>query len=319
MTNLDEKAEKITQIMSKSLRDFMDGTARSIQSADGIIGPSDIGFCRQKAVLMTKGVPQSDVVPKWSAAVGTAIHNYVEAALKESHPDWLLGSIDKLRVTAKFNSGIEISGHPDIVVRSSNAVLDIKTVDGFEWVKRQGTSIQHKYQRHIYALGCVQSGLLDGNSDVYVGNIYFDRSGKIDTPYVTLEKFDDSLTGEIDNWIQDVIYAVKNNEDASRDIPSAVCEKICSHFTACRGSLEDTDHTEYIDNPELLAAVDMYVEAREISKNAEAMKKEAQTRLAGISGSTGEWQIRWVDVGATRVEAFEKAPYSRMDVRRVRK
>lgn len=319
MTSLEEKAEKITQIMSQSLTDFMDGTARSIQSADGIIGPSDVGFCRQKAVLMTKGVPQSDVVPKWSAAVGTAIHNYVEAAIKESHPDWLVGSIDKMRVTAKFESGIEISGHPDIVVKTSNAVLDIKTVDGFEWVKRQGTSIQHKYQRHIYALACIQSGLLDGSSDVYVGNIYFDRSGKIPTPYVTIEKFDPSLTKEIDNWIQDVIYAVKNNEDASRDIPSAVCEKICSHFTACRGSLEDSDHTEFIDNPELIAAVDMYVEAREISKTAEAMKKEAQTRLAGISGSTGDWQIRWVEVGATRVESFDKAAYSRMDIRRVRK
>ena len=319
MTSLDSKAEKITQIMSKSLRDFMDGTARSIQSADGIIGPSDVGFCRQKAVLMTKGVPQSDVTPKWSAAVGTAIHNYVEAAIKESHPDWLVGSIDKIRVTAKFNSGIEISGHPDIVVPSSNAILDIKTVDGFEWVKRQGTSIQHKYQRHIYALGAIQNGLLDATTDVYVGNIYFDRSGKIPEPYVTIEKFDDSLTGEIDNWIQDVIYAVKNNEDASRDVPSAVCEKICSHFTACRGSLEDTDHSEYIDNPELVAAVDMYVEAREIGKTSDAMKKEAQTRLAGISGSTGEWQIRWVEVGASRVESFEKAPYSRMDIRRVRK
>jgi len=49
------------------------------------------------------------------------------------------------------------------------------------------------------------------------------------------------------------------------------------------------------------------------------MKKEAQTRLTGISGSTGDWQIRWVEVGATRVESFEKAAYSRMDIRRVRK
>ena len=309
----------LQQRLAQAIHDYSYADPRSKQSRDGILGPSDLGFCRQKAVLMTKGVPQSDVVPKWSAAVGTAIHNYVEAALKESHPDWLVGSIDKMRVTAKFDSGIEISGHPDIVVQSSNAVLDIKTVDGFEWVKRNGTSIQHKYQRHIYALGCIQSGLLDGSKDVYVGNIYFDRSGKIDIPHVTLEKFDDSLTGEIDNWIQDVIYAVKNGEDANRDIPSAVCERICSHFTACRGALDESGETEFITNPELLSAVDMYVEAREISKNAESMKKEAQTRLAGISGSTGEWQIRWVDVGATRVEAFDKAPYSRMDVRRVRK
>ena len=315
----DEKANRLKALVSKSLTDFMDGTARSIQSSDGIIGPSDVGFCRQKAVLMTKGVPQSDVTPKWAAAVGTAIHNYVEEALKASHPDWLVGSIDKLRVTAKFDSGIEISGHPDIVVQASNAILDIKTVDGFEWVKRQGTSIQHKYQRHIYALGAIQGGLLDPDKEVFVGNIYFDRSGKIPDPYVIIEPFDNSLTGEIDNWIQDVIYAVKNNEDASRDVPSAVCEKICSHFTACRGAMEESDETEFINNPELLSAVDMYIEGRDLAKQAEGMKKEAQTRLIGISGSTGEWQIRWVEVSAGRVEAFDKVAYSRMDVRRVRK
>lgn len=300
------------------LNGYMNRSARSVQSDNGILGPSDIGFCRQKAALMTRGVAKTDETPKWAAAVGTAIHNYVEAVLKEAHPEWIVGSIDNLRVTATLPSGAVIGGHPDVVVPEWNAVLDIKTVDGFQWIKREGTSLQHKYQRHLYALGLIEAGILK-EENLVVGNIYFDRSGKEQEPIVIVEEMDWTLTNEIDSWVQDVIYAVKNNEDASRDIPAAVCEKICSHFTACRGSLEVHDGGELIEHPELLSAVDMYVEARELAKQAEQMKKEAQDRLMGINGTTGTYQVRWVDVQPTRVESFDKAGYTRMDVRKVRR
>ena len=310
--------DKIHTLITEALHEYQNSAPRSLQSAEGILGPSDIGFCRQKAVLMTKGVPQTDSPPKWSAAVGTAIHNYVEAAIKAVHPDWIVGSIDELSVTAILPSGAAISGHPDLVVPSANAVLDIKTVDGFEWVKREGTSKQHKFQRHLYAMGLIQAGILDGNKPVLVGNIYFDRSGKNPTPYVLAEDMDPTLTDEIDSWVQDVIYAVKHNEEASRDIPAPVCERICSHFTACRGGLETHDGGEDITDSELLTAVDMYVEARDLEKQATAMKKTAQEKLAGINGSTGTWQLRWVQVQPTRVEAFEKTGYLRLDVRQIR-
>ena len=313
-----ERNEKIQGLISGALKAHMDGSSRSKQAADGILGPSDIGFCRNKAALMTKGVPATDDPPKWAAAVGTALHNYIEAAIKEAHPDWLVGSIDGIRVTATLPSGAEISGHPDIVVPSANAVLDIKTVDGFQWIKREGTSLQHKYQRHLYAMGLIQAGILDDTKPVLVGNIYFDRSGKEPEPLVLVEDMDATLTPEIDSWVQDVIYSVNQGEDASRDVPAAVCERICSHYTACRGGLE-TYEAEFIDNPELLSAVDMYVQGRDMKKEGEAMQKAAQALLDGVNGSTGTYQVRWVDVQPTTVESFEKTGYRRMDVRKVRK
>lgn len=313
-----ERSEKIQALISGALKAHMDGSSRSKQAADGILGPSDIGFCRNKAALMTKGVAATDDPPKWAAAVGTALHNYIEAAIKEAHPDWLVGSIDNIRVTATLPSGAEISGHPDVVVPSANAVLDIKTVDGFQWIKREGTSLQHKYQRHLYAMGLVQAKILDGSKPVLVGNIYFDRSGKEPEPLVLVDEMDHTLTAEIDSWVQDVIYSVNHGEDASRDVPAAVCERICSHFTACRGSLE-TYEAEFIDNPELLSAVDMYVQGRDMKKEGEAMQKAAQALLDGVNGSTGTYQVRWVDVQPTTVESFEKSGYRRMDVRKVRK
>ena len=316
---MTDRAQKIHSLIVGALTAHQDETPRTKQSNEGILGPSDIGFCRQKAALMTKGVGPTDRPPKWAAAVGTAIHDYVERALKDAYPDWLVGSIDKVRVTATLPSGATISGHPDIVVPSANAVLDIKTVDGFEWVKREGTSKQHKFQRHLYAMGLIQAGILTYDiGPLLVGNIYFDRSGKQPEPLVIVEDMDPTLTDEVDSWVQDVIYAVKNNEDASRDIPAAVCERICSHFTACRGALEMFDGAEDITDSELLAAVDMYVEARDLEKQAAAMKKAAQEKLSGINGSTGQWQVRWVEVAPTRVEAFEKTGYTRMDVRPVR-
>ena len=304
--------------ISAALTAYMDNSPRSMQADEGRLGPSDIGFCRQKAALMVKGVDATDAPPKWAAAVGTAVHNYVETAIKSMFPDWLLGSIDDLSVTATLPSGAQISGHPDIVIPESNTVLDIKTVDGFQWVKREGTSQQHKYQRHLYALGCIQAGIFDKSKPVYVGNIYFDRSGKQPEPLAIVEEMDVMLTDEIDSWVQDVIYAVKHGEDASRDIPAAVCERICSHFTACRGALENHDGGEFITDSELVAAVDMYTEARNMEKTAKQMKDEASSRLAGVNGSTGSWQVRWVEVQPTRVESFEKQGYSRLDIRKAR-
>lgn len=315
---MNERETKIKDLITTALSDYMNKSPRSVQSAEGILGPSDIGFCRQKAKLMIEGVPQTDNPPKWAAAVGTALHNYIEAAI-QNNLGWLVGSIDNIRVTATLPSGVQISGHPDIVVPSSNAVLDIKTVDGYEWIKRSGTSQQHKYQRHLYAMGLIQAGILDDSKPVLVGNIYFDRSGKQAEPIVLVEEMDPTLTPEIDSWIQDVIYAVQHHEEASRDVPAAVCEKICSHFTACRGELGIEEGTVMIEDQELLSAVDMYVEARELGKTAERMKKEAQSMLTGINGSTGTYQVRWVDVAPTTVDSFEKIGYSRMDIRKVRK
>lgn len=314
MNNLYDRSQRIQTLLTTALNDYMDNSGRSKQAAAGILGPSDIGFCRQKAVLVTSGVPATDKPHKWAAAVGTAIHNYVEAAIKQAHPEWILGSIDDLIVTATLPSGASISGHPDIVVEASNAVLDIKTVDGFEYIKREGTSIQHKYQRHLYALGLIQEGILNDSEPVIVGNIYYDRSGKQPEPLVMLEEFDPNLTQEIDSWIQDVIYAVRHGENSSRDVTSVVCERICSHFTACRGGLEIHDGAERIEDPTLVAAVEMYADAQNMARQADRMKSEAKGILYGVNGTTGTHDVRWVQVQGSG----ERPPSLRFDLTKTR-
>ena len=307
----------LQQIITKRIDEYSYNDPRSKQSRDGILGPSDLGFCRQKAVLTTRGVERTDKTNEAAARIGTAIHRFLADAFDGFRPNnWI---VDSRKVTATFPSGAVISGTPDMICADFNIILDIKTVDGLEWVKRNGTSLNHKYQRHTYALGAIQEGLLDPSRNLYVGNVYIDRSGKEPEPFFIIERFDESLTDEIDQWIQDVIYAVKNNEDASRDIPAAVCEKICPFFTTCRGGLEVHEGGEFIDNPELVTAIDMYVEARDLEKRAKQMKDEASFILGGVNGTTGTWQVRWVDVAPTMVEAFEKRGYRRLDIRKTRK
>jgi hypothetical protein len=311
--------DTIRDLIVIALNSKESATPRSQQSREGILGPSDIGFCRQKAALVVRQVAPSDSVPKWSAAVGTAMHTYIEAALKDSHPEWLVGSQDHVETTATLPSGAVISGHPDVVVQASNAVLDIKTVDGFEWTRRNGPSLSHIYQRHLYALGLIQAEMFDSNRPVIVGNIYFDRSGKEQTPLVFTEEFDPALTGEIDQWVQDVIYAVKHNEDAARDVAAPVCERICEFFTICRGSLEVHDGQEIIRDETLLSAVDMYLAGRELESQGKQMKKEAGERLSNVTGMTATHQVRWVHVGPTSIAQTERAAHDRLDIRRRRK
>jgi len=309
----------VEQRITESFVSWQDNSPRSRLARDGYLGASDIGFCRQKAVLVTRETVPTDNPSKWAAFIGTAVGKEIELALHASNPSWYVGSIANLEVNAKFPSGVTMGGHPDVVAPDINAVLDIKTVDGLEWVRRQGSSLSHKYQRHIYALGCIQAGILDKDKPVYVGNIYFDRSGKDNNPVVEVEEIDWTLTDQIDSWIQDVVYAVKNFEDSSRDVPAAVCERICEFFTVCRGGLDSHDGGDQIDDPELVSAVAMYVEAREIAKKADQMKSEAQAKLLGVNGATDEYQVRWVDVAPTTVESFEKRGYTRMDIRKLRK
>jgi len=311
--------EQIQQRIAEAMREYHGRSPRAALAREGFLGPSDIGFCRQKAALVIKQTPPSDDTSKWAAFVGTAVGKEIEYALVAAFPDWIVGSVSNLNVTAELPSGATISGHPDIVAPDINAVLDIKTVDGFATVRRDGTSQAHRYQRHLYALGCLQQGILTDDKPLYVGNLYFDRSGKEPEPLVLVEEIDWTLTNEIDSWVQDVIYAVKNGETASRDIPPTICERICEFFTVCRGALPNYEGGMTIEDPALLEAIRMHVEASAMEKEARGLKDAAKDLLAGVNGQSEDYQVRWVTVGSTYIEATTRAGYTRLDIRPVKK
>jgi hypothetical protein len=311
--------EKIERVLTDAIRDFGMNSERTMQSREGRIGPSDVGFCRQKAALMTRGVEQTDEKSIIAAQMGTAIHAYVAEAFTWANPDYWL---TETPVVATLPNGVEIGGTADLILQDWNALIDVKTVDGFSWVKREGTSQNHKFQRHLYALGAVEAGLLKDDGTLIVGNLYIDRSGNEKQPMLLLEEFDPTLTSEIVSWIDDVIYAVKQGEDASRDIPAPVCEKICEWYTVCRGNLPTDDGGEVIEDDERRTAIKMFVEGRELEKAGAQMKREASTRLVDTNGVAiidgDRWQVRNTYVNPTSVQQFDRPGYNRLDVRKMR-
>jgi hypothetical protein len=303
-----------TGIIANDIRDYGLNTPRSLQSRAGILGPSDLGWCRNSAALKTKGVPQSDDKSIWSAQVGTALHTYLGDVFKEKHPDWRL----EQRITATFPSGVEISGNADVIAPDWNMLLDIKSKDGYDWEAKHGVSRANNYQTHTYALGALQSGLLDKDRPVLIGILYVDRSGREERPLLIVHEYDPTLIDEIDSWIEDVIYAVKTNEDAQRDIPAAVCNQICEFFTVCRGNLPVEEGQELITDADTKAAIRDMVESKRLTAEANKLSKAAKPRLYGINGTDGEWQVRWVTVGATMIEGYEREGYERLDVVRLK-
>jgi hypothetical protein len=309
-------ALEVTNLFTAAVKAGMTDDPRSAQSRAGVLGPSDIGFCRSKAAFTTKQTAPTDTVydVPWALWLGTAAHQAMAPVLKAAHPDW---HVDDTRVTATLPSGAVISGTPDVIAPDLNLIADLKTVDGLTWARRNGISRNH--QRHLYALGAIQAGLLDESKPVYVGNVYLDRSGK-EGLYVSVAEFDPSLTAEVDSWVEDVIYAVQHDQPAAQDIPAAVCEKVCEFYTACRGGvMEDTHDPDYLgDNEEAAAAIRMYVEGRDMEAEAKRLKKAAQVRLIGLNGTDGTYQVRWTEVPGSEVPGFHREGYSRLDIRKLK-
>jgi hypothetical protein len=318
--DLDAAATAIGAEIAGSIRAFGVADGRSVQSRAGIIGPSDLGFCRQKANLMLEGVEQSDAKPIWAAQVGTALHRYIGDALRASHPEWTL---DDTKVTCTFPSGAVVSGTPDIMgvvtVIGSDwyAVLDIKTKDGLAEAIKFGPTMNHRFQRATYCAGAIQSGMVPTGYRVLVGNVFVDRSGADDRVIVDVEEWHDAMLLEVDDWITDVIYARTHHEEASRDVAAPVCEVICEYFTVCRGNLPMGD-AEPIRDETLRRGLALYADGAKLAKDAEAMKAGAKAILQGVNGTDGEWTVRWIDMPETKVAGFSRAPYKRIDVRRAR-
>lgn len=315
--------ETLAQTFVDVLNRHSNGRERTHQGRQGYIGPSDLGFCRQKALLtlmQTESDVDDSIVGMWPADVGTAIHTWVDDAF-EGEEGWLRGA-DIGRVTARFpESNAEVSGTIDLCNQPLNVLVDVKTVDGYDGVKNYGVSQNHLFQGHTYALGLIEAGILV-EEGLKIAWVFLDRSGREKRPYVVVLDFDPTLTAQVDSWIADVIYARVHSEDAPRDIPSNLCKAMaCRFFTTCRGVMEDTHDPELLDHPDVIRSVDMYLEGKELEGRAKSMISAARSGLVGANGVTpGGVQVRWVHVNPSPppVNPKGRPGYERLDVRRVK-
>lgn len=322
---------QVSTLLTDILNSYSQSKARNRQTR---IGPSAVGYCRRNAYyIATEAVrtPAREGIHTWPADVGTAIHSYIDEAVawaRESFRDhrgfgdWdgnvILGS-EYGPITATLPDGDTISGTFDLLLPQFNLVLDVKTVNGMTWTQNKGVSQNHNWQRHLYALGAQQAGLLD-DRPMYVGNLYFDRSGKDSIPYAQISEYDPTVIPEIQAWVEDVKYAVIHGEQhAAQDLPAARCRNVCDFYDLCYGVLPET-HEEAgpITDEESIEAIDMYVRGRALESEGRKMKQAASVRLVGIAGATDEWQVRWTVVNRDGY-AVEPSSYNRLDVTKIRR
>jgi hypothetical protein len=311
-------AEDYAALFEQTLITWDGQRARSTQVK---VGPSEIGFCRQKVALKIKETPKTDSGQMSSAMIGTAIHAMLEQA-RGLLPNLILERELTIDLRVDGFDVLQLVGHADEIDPDENSITDWKTVDGFEWVKRHGPSQAHKFQRHLYALGAIQAGLVK-EEGLIVRNAYIDRSGKDPSILVWQEAFDPTLTDEVGQWVADVLYAVKHGEDASRDIAAPTCEAIsCEYFTACRGGLLPDTRGDQITDADTLDTLVAYLEGAKMEKDGKRLKTEMKERLAGIDGigvtALGPIQVRHTTIGASYVAGYEKATSERIDVRPVK-
>lgn len=188
------------------------------------------------------------------------------------------------------------------------------TKSGLGVVRREGPSRQQVFQITLYAKALIDGGVL--NDDCTVALIFIDRSGDDPDPVVFAWQYDTTIVDEIIQWLDDVIYAVENGEEASKDQPRDWCFKACPYATSCRGF--DTDVTGLVEDPTVLDAIEVYREANATIRAAEKDKKSAMSVLTGVAGSTGKDIVRWITIPGGYV-GYDRAEYQRIDIRPIKK
>lgn len=287
------------------------GSARSQQSAQRILGPSDLGGCRSYMAHVFKGSPQNDrQKPPWAAFIGTWVGEGLERAYVALRPT----ALRQVAITTSLPSGRrETSGTADVVDVDEDAIIDFKSLDGNESMVDGKPPFKNLAQIMTYLLGAIQVGLLTENATWHL--IYVDRSGEQPVPVDLWGTLDLSVLEEMEQRVSDAEYAALHQEEAPRDEPYAMCEQFCEYFIACRG---DWQPQGLLTEPQVVSAADRYLEGQELVRRGDRLKKEAKLALKGSEGSTGTAIVRWLMVNGGRVESFERKPTMRLDVRPVK-
>lgn len=314
-----EIADQVYEAMQLASRN----SERSEQSKRWQAGLSDLGWCAEKTRrMLNQEVPEGE--DYFKAFLGTAIGDHVEKALVEQMwPHAIVQASVTATIPGDGGRTYVLPGHPDVVLPEGK-VLDNKTVFGLAGVERDGPSRSQQFQRHGYGLGAFTSGLFDEGvtlDDVQVGNIWIDRSGQDQRVHVQMERYNPDVIAEAGAWLDSVIYAYLRGEEALKEPPRDMCAKVCGFFESCR--LYDTDVEGLITDQTVLNAVEMYLEGQSLHREGGRLKSMAREYMSGFSGiakvsDETKWMLRWVHVNAVEVRPHVKAPYEKIDLRKVR-
>lgn len=301
-------AERMAEEMWEAIQAFA-GERERRAVEEGHVGVSDIGFCREHTRMVATQSERTDSPDKYTAFIGTWLGDGLEQVINTMFPT----AERHLTVTVTLPSGVELEGHPDLV--TPTGVIDIKTVDGLTSVMRNGPSEGQLYQRDLYAAGLIQAG----RKIEWTANVWWDRSGRTSKPWVDVKPYHDTVLSRADEWLSDVLYAIRAQERAPQDMPVEFCVSNCEFFTACRGNdvMTDSEGGGLITDPIQVDAVRAYLDARDAKKEAEHVMDDMRRQLASTSGIAEGHVVRWTYVNESEVPGYFRPGYTRLDVRKI--
>lgn len=309
---MDAREQALATDIYAAIQTAANHTDRGEQARSFRAGVSDLGYCSERLRrMLDRQVPdETDMLLAW---IGTALGDALEDAVVAAFP----GAIKQAETTTTLlgdTRTYDVLGHPDLILPEEGILLDGKTSYGLALARRLGADRQKQFQRHCYAAGAHDAGLFGDRplSEVMVGNVWLDRSGVQRGVHVDLEPFNDAVLHEAAMWLDEVVNAFIEGRPAEKEPAREVCETTCGFFKDCRAF--DTDVTGLLTDPEHLAAVDLYLEGKQLSKTGKAHQEEAKSVLRMVGGSTGTHTVRWVHVNGTE----QRAGYERLDIREVR-
>jgi len=310
---MDEVEQGLADRIYRAIMDASLYSLRGQQAAEFRVGISDLGYCSERTRrMLAQQIPEeTDVL---AAFVGTAIGDHVEAACEAAWPEALRNQT--VNVTLVGDGGTyRVMGHPDLVLPWG--IIDVKTDRGLAVVRRVGPSQQQQFQRHCYAKGAWEAGMFGDRplSQVQVANVWVDRAADEKQVHVNLEPYDELVVEAATMWLDDVVYAYTNGQEARKEPPREVCAVTCGFYGDCRA--RDTDVSGLLTDDTVLTSVEMYREGLDLEKRGSQLKDQARAHLQGIQGSTGEYSVRWVHVNGSHVE-YERGSYEKLDVRRIK-
>jgi hypothetical protein len=312
---MTEREEEIALRVQRAWQSASGLSQRSLQAQNFKVGISDLGWCSERTRrMLDKQEPDEEDYTK--AFIGTAIGDHLEKACGI----WWPGGVTQAEVTVTLRDDefiYRVNGHPDLIRPDDGLVVDFKASRGLGTVMRTGPTQQQQFQRHCYAKGAHESGLFPGwdLADLTVANVWFDRTGDSSLPYVHAEPYSEEVVQQATWWLSETVYAFTHEQESRKEPPREMCQKVCGFFRTCRA--HETDVQGLLTDDTVLASVDMYQEALALEKQAKALKDEARSHLSGITGSTGEFAVRWTWVNGSHV-SYDRNGYERLSISRLK-
>ncbi len=292
-------AEEFTELWKIAMLSYDSARPRSLQSDSGVLGASDALGCQHRAVLTVQRTPPSDVAEKGAAITGTMLHEVALPAFGA-----VSGALIEQDLMLTLPSGGKIPVHPDIVWADDCSITDLKTVADLNARRRLGPEDKHLAQVNLYALACLQNGLVDREPTVRI--LYVSRENVLES-YVHQEPFSMGWVRRADDWFEGVRYAVTQGDEGVKDANPNFCRRFCGFVSICRPPLQDASGE--LQNEELRRRVLVGHEARKQRKHFEAIEKEAVSEIRGVSGTVGSVRVVSTHVNAanpyTKTEFFD--------------